>query len=343
MPEAALMALPGAASAMRAALVPAVSRVLAAYALGMAAALLPLLLALGSPYWLGIVTTTYLMAGLAGAWNIIGGIGGQFSLAHGVFFGIGAYWAARLFVLFGLSPWLTLLPGAALAAAVATLLSWPTFRLRGPFFVIATMAFNQVCFVLANYFDRVTGGAQGVLIPFRAGWANMIFRDRWVYGALMFGFMALVTLVVVLLRRSRLGYYLLAVREDEDAARAAGIDVLATKLRGMALSAALTSCGGALFAMYLRFIDPPSLFSLLDVGLRFALLTLIGGIGTVAGPLLGAALVVPLGSWLQATLGGVWPGAHLIVLGIAMLLAARFMKHGIAEVFATVLRRTRRA
>ena len=144
----------------------------------------------------------------------------------------------------------------------------------------------------------------------------MIFRERWVYGALMFVFMALVTLVVVLLRRTRLGYYLLAVREDEEAARAAGINVLTVKLRGMALSAALTSVGGALFAMYLRFIDPPSLFSLMDVGLQFALLTLIGGIGTVSGPLLGAAFVVPLGSWLQAHLGGTWPGAHLIVLGV---------------------------
>jgi branched-chain amino acid transport system permease protein len=347
-PETAVMerAAPpkrGAAVPVRAVLVPPVSRVLALYLLGMGVVLVPMLAALGNPYWIGIVTTTYLMAGLAASWNIIGGIGGQFSLAHGVFFGIGAYVTARLYQLYGVSPWLTLLPGAVLAAAVAVLISWPTFRLRGPFFVIATMAFNQVAFVLANYCGAVTGGAQGVLIPFRAGWANMIFRERWVYAALMFGFVALVTLIVVGLRRSRLGYYLLAVREDEDSARASGINVLAVKLKGMALSAALTSCGGALFAMYLRFIDPPSLFSLLDVGLRFALLTLIGGIGTVAGPLLGAALVVPLGSWLQATLGGVWPGAHLIVLGVAMVLAARFMKHGIAGVIDVGVRRWRRA
>ncbi len=337
-PPAARPPAHGRAAAMAAPL----SRVLLLYTCGMALALLPLLLALDSPYWLTIVTTTYLMAGLASAWNIIGGIGGQFSLAHGVFFGIGAYCAARLFTVFGLSPWLTLVPGAMLAAIVATLLSWPTFRLRGPFFVIATMAFNQVAFVLANYFVGATGGPQGVLVPFRAGLANMIFVQRWKYAVLMFAFMAIVTLVVAVLRRRRLGYYLLAVREDEEAARAAGINVLAVKLRGMALSAALTSCGGALFAMYLRFIDPPSLFALLDVGLRFALLTLIGGIGTVAGPLLGAALVVPLGSYLQAALGGVWPGAHLIVLGIAMVLAARFMKRGIAGVGAAAVRRWRR-
>ena len=309
------------------------------YALGMALVLLPMLLALGDPYWLNIVTFTYLMAGLAGAWNIISGFGGQFSLAHGVFFGIGAYCAARFYVLFGVSPWLSLFPAALFAAGVAALLSWPTFRLRGPFFVIATMAFNQVAFVLANYFVGITGGPQGVLIPFRAGFLNMIFLERWKYGALMFVFLCVVTLTAVLLRRNRLGFYLIAVREDEDAARASGINVLAVKLQGMALSAALTSCGGTFFAMYLRYIDPPSVFSLLDVGLKFALLTLIGGIGTVSGPLLGAALVVPLGSYLQATLGGAWPGAHLVVLGVLMVLAARFMKRGIAGVLAAGLRR----
>lgn len=315
--------------------------VLGLYVLGMVAALLPMLLLLQDQYWLNIITFTYLMAGLAGAWNIIGGIGGQFSLAHGVFFGIGAYCTAQFYVLFGISPWLTLIPGALLAAIVAALISWPTFRLRGPFFVIATMAFNQVAFVLANYFTGITGGPQGVLIPFRAGFANMIFFQRWQYGVLMFVYLAIVTLVTVLLRRSRLGYYLVAVREDEDAARASGINVLSAKLQGMALSAALTSCGGTAFAMFLRYVDPPSVFSLLDVGLKFSLLTLIGGIGTVSGPLLGAALVVPLGSWLQANLGGAVPGGHLIVLGVAMVLAALFMKRGIAGLFADLLHRWR--
>ena len=123
------------------------------YAGGMGLALLPLLLLAGDTYWLNILAFTYLMGGLASAWNIIGGYGGQFSLGHGVFFGIGAYVTAQLYVAHDLSPWLTVLPAAALAAGVAALISWPTFRLRGPFFAIATLAFNEVAFVIANHFD----------------------------------------------------------------------------------------------------------------------------------------------------------------------------------------------
>ena len=308
-------------------------RALLKYLAGMAVALLPLLLLVQDSYWLNIIAFTYLMGGLAAAWNIIGGFGGQFSLGHGVFFAIGAYATARLYMGFGISPWLSMVPAALLAAGVAALISWPTFRLRGPFFAIATLAFNEVAFVIANHFDSITGGPRGILVPFKAGFANMIFRERWQYALLMFLFAALVIGISVVLRRSRMGYYLLAVREDEDAARAAGINVLAVKLRGMALSAFLTSLGGSLFAMYLRFIDPPTLFTLPDVGVKFALLALIGGMGTIAGPLLGAALVIPFENFLRGALADALPGINLAILGLLMVLAALFMKKGLVGVW----------
>src|SRR5262249_44443224 len=158
---------------------------------------------------------------------------------------------------------------------------------RGPFFAIATMAVNEVVFALANYAEPLTGGPRGILIPFRAGFANMIFAERWKYALLMFCFLAATILIALIIRRSRLGYYLLAMREDEDAARAAGVNILAVKLWGMAISAALTGMGGTLFTMYIRFIDPPSLFTLPEMGVKFALIALIGGMGTIFGPLLG--------------------------------------------------------
>ncbi len=167
----------------------------------------------------------------------------------------------------------------------------------------------------------------------------MIFRERWQYALLMFVYVGIVIAVCLWLRRTRLGYYLLAVREDEDAARAAGIHVLRVKLQGMALSAALTSIGGSLFVMYLRFVDPPTLFTLPEVGVKFALLSLIGGIGTLFGPLLGAALVVPFENFLRAELASVLPGINLVILGLLMVLAALFMKRGLVGVWTDWQRR----
>ncbi len=317
-------------------------RALVKYVASMALLLLPLGLLVEDAHWLNIIAFTYLMGGLAAAWNIIGGFGGQFSLGHGVFFGIGAYAAAKLYVAFDLSPWLTVLPVALFAALVAVLISWPTFRLRGPFFAIATLAFNEVAFVIAHNVESLTGGPRGIMIPFKAGLANMIFRDRWQYALLMFGFVATVIGVTIVLRRSRLGYYLLAVREDEDAARASGINVLGVKLQGMALSAGLTAIGGTLFAMYLRFIDPPTIFNLQEVGVKFALLSLIGGIGTIAGPLLGAALIIPFENFLRAELANAVPGLSLAILGFLMVLAALFMKRGVMGAIEDLSARLRR-
>ncbi|MDE2359064.1 MAG: branched-chain amino acid ABC transporter permease [Betaproteobacteria bacterium] len=318
-------------------------RVAVFYLAGLFAAIAPMGLLAHEFFWVNILTYTYLFAGLAVAWNIIAGFGGQFSLGHGVFFAVGAYTTVRLFLDWHLTPWLGLLPGALICAVAGPLIFWPTFRLKGSFFAIATLAFNQVAFVFANYFDSLTGGPRGLQVPFRAGTANMIFTSPDAYAVLMFGFMAMALAIVIVLMRSRLGYYLLAVREDEDAARAAGISVIGVKLRATALSAALTAIGGGLFAMYIRTIDPPTLFSLPDIGVKFALLTLIGGMGTIAGPVLGAFLIVPLESYFRAALGGAGPGVYLILLGAVMIAAALFMRRGVAGAIDAVWQRWRPA
>jgi branched-chain amino acid transport system permease protein len=296
----------------------------------------------GNSFTLNTLAAALLFAGLSSAWNIIGGFGGQFSLGHSVFFAVGAYTTVNLYLKAGVSPWLGLIPAAVLAAAVASLLSWPVFRLRGPFFAIATMAFTEVALALGNYMTSVTGGTSGMSIPFRLGLANMIFRDRLSYALLMLGFAALCLLVVLAVNRSRLGYYLQAVRDNEQAARAAGISVLRVKLIGMAISAALTGIGGGLFFMQVRVADPAALLSLFDFGVKFALIALIGGLGTVYGPVLGALVVIPLENWLRAELGGILPGANLIVLSLCLILASLFMKQGIVGALGAGWRRIRR-
>jgi branched-chain amino acid transport system permease protein len=296
----------------------------------------------GDSFSLNILATTFLFAGLATAWNIIGGLGGQFSLGHSVFFATGAIISANLFLVFQLSPWLSLPLVAAVAALLSVAVSWPVFRLRGPFFSIATMALTEVALALAIYFDRFTGGARGLSIPFRLGFENMIFRDRFSYALLMVGYLALTILVMAIVTRSRLGYSLQAVRDNEDAAMASGIDVLRTKLAGMAISAALTAVGGTLFLMFVRVVDPPTLFSLFDVGVKVAMIALVGGIGTIYGPLLGALFLVPLESYLRAQLGGAVPGGNLIALGVVLMLTALFLRRGIFGAVQSAWHRLRR-
>ena len=297
----------------------------------------------GNNFNLSILATTFLFAGLALSWNIIGGFGGQFSLCHGVFFAEGAYLTGNMVLHGGWSPWLSLVPAAVLSAATAVAISWPAFRLRGPFFAIATMTFNEVVFVLANYFDTVTGGAQGLRVPYRAGWQNMIFPGRIAYAWLMLGFLLLCLVASLVLLRSRLGYYLQAVRDNEVAAEASGIRVLRTKLAAFAVSAALTGVGGSLFMMLVRIVDPPTLLTLSDVGVKFALIALIGGVGTAYGPVMGALLVIPLEAFLRAWLGAAVPGANLIVLGTLLMLAALFFRQGLVGAFRRLLPRRVRA
>ncbi len=316
------------------------SRALKLAALAMAATAAPIVLFWGNQFWMNILIYTYLFAGLAVSWNIIAGFGGQFSLGHGVFFAAGAYIGSILYLRYGLSPWIGILPGMLICGVLGPLIFWPTFRLKGSFFAIATLAFNEVGMALANYFE-ITGGPRGVQVPFKAGLENMIFANPLHYALLMFGYMALCLGVAWLVRNGRLGFYLLAVRDDQDCARAAGIDVARVKLLGMAISAALTAAGGTLFAMYVRTIDPPTLFSLTDIGFKFALLALIGGIGTVMGPVLGAFLIIPTENWLRTLLSNAIPGGHLLVLGTFMLLAALFMRKGVGHVISEALRRWR--
>lgn len=297
----------------------------------------------GDSFTLNTLAGTLLFAGLATSWNIIGGFGGQFSLGHSVFFALGAYITGNLFLAYELSPWVSLIPAMGIAAAVAMLISWPVFRLRGPFFSIATLALTEVALALSLYLSDWTGGAQGFSVPFKRGLANMIFTDRLHTAILMLGYVAVTLVIVCWLRHSRLGYSLQALRNNEDTAEAAGIDVLRTKLIGMGLSAALMAAGGALYMMYVRVVDPYALFSLFEIGVKVAMIALIGGIGTIYGPLLGTLLLIPLENFLRVELGSTIPGGNLLVLGMLMVLTALYLPQGITGAISALIARARGA
>lgn len=257
-------------------------------------------------------------AALASAWNIVGGFAGQLSLGHAVFYGMGAYVTTLLMIHMGLTPWLGMLAGAALSTILAILISWPCFRLRGPFFALATIAVLEVVRLLAINQHDITGGSAGLAVPLTLGTEWMLFRARWPYLLIAFGFLALTLLVSWKIKHSRLGYYLIAVREREDAAQAVGVNAVKVKLIAVALSAALTSFIGSFHAMYLTFIEPGAMFSL-ELSIQIAMFALIGGLGTLAGPLVGTVLVLPLAELARGWLGDAGSGVHGLVYGVVLV------------------------
>lgn len=314
----------------------------AGYALGMAFLTVLVLLAELDAYWQNILILTLMFAGLATAWNIIGGFGGQLSLGHGVFFAIGAYTVAIGYDRFGWTPWLSMILAIPIAVAVAALTSWPTFRLSGPFFAMATLALNQVALVLATYFSGITKGVQGITLPFTSSFIDLAFVERWKYAALMLAYVALAVAIALVISRGRLGYALRAVREDPEAAAAAGFDVFAVKMKGMLISAGLTSIGGSLFVVFVRYVDPQSVLHLPEVGVRIVLVALLGGIGTLVGPVLGALIFIPSITLLQGQLAGLAPGLNLVAVGLMLVLIPILLRRGIVGTVAAWVRIIRR-
>jgi branched-chain amino acid transport system permease protein len=279
-------------------------------------------------YYLDIVVQIYMWAAAAVAWNLLGGYAGQFSLGHAAFFGIGAYTSSLLLLGTGLTPWLGMLAGGALSALFALVIGYLAIRLRGPFFTLATIALAEVLQILAVYFRDVTGGSQGLSLPFAASVARFTFDDKRAYALAGLGFLMLALLVTYLIERSRLGYYLVAIREEEEAARAVGVPVLRVKLLATAVSAFLTALIGTFYAQYVLWIEPDHTFSL-DVSVQFALIAIIGGLGTLLGPVLGAALIIPLNMFLRAWLGASLTGLYLVVYGVVLILVVLYARQGL--------------
>ena len=291
------------------------------------AAMLVTPIAIGNEFIYHIFITMCIFAALSTAWNIVGGYAGQLSLGHAIFYGIGAYVGVML-VGMGISPWIGMFAGAVLAAFVAVVISYPCFRLHGPFFALATIAFLEVFRVLALHFRDLTGGATGMMIPLNIGWEWMVFRERLPALVIAFGLLLVILAIAWGIRTHRLGFQLIATRERESAARAAGINTVKIRLYAVAISAALSAMVGTFHAMYLTFIEPASAFSL-AFSIQIAMFALIGGIGTVFGPLLGAVLLVPITEFARGALGGEAIGLHGFVYGVVLVLVALFMPDGI--------------
>jgi len=307
----------------------------AAIVLFAAAAVTPLVVR--DTFVLDSVILILLWGALSAAWNVAGGYAGQVSLGHAAFFGIGAYAAALTSARYGQSPWIGLAVGVVLSIAAGAMIGYLSNRLRGPYFALSTIAFAEVLKIVASRWRGFTAGSEGVPVPFRPGfWTLGLGHVAWLYVILAVALLAYA--LQVYLERSRIGYQLAGVREDEDAAEALGIATRRRKVQAVVVSAALTSGCGSLWAQYVGFVDPSHVFSI-DLSVRFALNSIIGGIGTALGPFLGSVLITSLETYLRATFSGVkagFTGIYLIIYGVVLILIVRFAPEGLTGIAARV-------
>jgi branched-chain amino acid transport system permease protein len=281
-------------------------------------------------FYLDVVIVTFLWAGVAVAWNIAGGFVGLISFGHAAFFGLGAYTSTILTSTYGITPWLGLWLGGLLAAILGAALALIGARLRGPFFILATLAAAEVVRIGALNWTSLTGGAEGIWITPVPSVVNMVFASKTTYAVLVLGYLIVVYAITKTLEGSRYGFYLFAVRDDEDAASAAGVNPLLMRTGAMGLSAFLTGIGGSLFAQYFQFLDPTHVVSP-ELSFQFALISAFGGLGTAIGPVLGAIVIMPLQELLRSFLGAAAQGLYLAIYGGFLIVVMLYFPGGIAE------------
>jgi branched-chain amino acid transport system permease protein len=289
---------------------------------------------------LDLVFTLLLYAALGQSWNWISGYAGNISFGHAIFFGCGAY-AAALCVTHGLSPWLAFPAGALVAALLAIVTGFPTLALRGHYFSIATIAVAA----LVEVFVRTSpwlGRANGFELPIQSGWAALQFAQKGPYVLLALALFVIVQLATIALERSRLGYYLRALRANHAAAASVGIDERRWKLIAFAWAAAMASAAGVLYAQYTLFVDPPSTIAL-AISIDIALIGVVGGIGTLWGPAAGALVYVVLAKGVALRIGGTGKGYDLVIYGAIICIIAAWRPHGIVGTIVDALRRRRGA
>ncbi len=301
---------------------------------------LPAFPALFGSYAVTLFTLIFFYGFLGQAWNVVGGYAGQLSAGHAAFLGIGAYTAALLSVERGVTPWIGMFAGGALAAALGGVIGFLGFRfgLRGFYFVLLTVAFSEICRVVAGNTEAV-GGALGYYITFTGNPRQFQFQDTRVYYYVALALMLAATALVAWLERRRFGVYLAAIREDETACEAAGVNTFKYKMLAMVLSAFLTGIGGTFYAFYLFSLQPNTVFGV-PLSVEIIIRPIVGGAGTVLGPVVGSFILSPLAEVSRHYFAqGGWHGAHLIAYGALLIGVVLFLPEGAYPRLARALRR----
>lgn len=275
---------------------------------------------------------------LASGWNIISGFAGQLSLGHAAFVGIGAYTSTILFVQWGISPWIGMLFGGVIAAVLGWLIGYPVFKLRGPYYALATIAYGEIIRIFIQNTKAVgpieLKGAEGILIPFKGSSPALFQFDT----KAAYYYVALIMFLLVLflsykIKNSKMGYYLAAIGNDQDAAESLGVNTSKLKLRAAAISAFIMALGGTFYAQFLLYINPQGVLSG-DFSTEIAVIGIIGGEGTVLGPVLGSLILTPLSELTRIYLGGRFAGVHLLAYGLILMAVVTHIPHGVIGTFS---------
>jgi branched-chain amino acid transport system permease protein len=282
-----------------------------------------------------------LMAAQTGvAWNILGGYAGQVSLGHVAFYGIGAYTSTLLFAQFGVNPWLGMLSGGVVAALVSLLVGWPCFRLKGHYFTMATIAVAEIVQIIFTNWD-FAGAAVGLTIPMdKQGWDTFVFASKLPYYYIALGLLLLTLLANFAIERSYLGYYFRAIKDEPEAARSLGVALGKYKQIAFVVSSFLTALGGSFYAQKELYIDPPSVLGT-GLSIKMALVSILGGIGSLFGPIIGAAVLTTIDEVTRSMFGGTGRGTDLVIYAALIIVIAVYYPTGVVGWFRSL--RARRA
>jgi branched-chain amino acid transport system permease protein len=298
--------------------------------------LLPLFL---DNYALGIFVMIFFWAYVGQSWNVLTGYTGHISLGHALYVGIGAYATTYLSQTFGLTPWLGMILGGMIAVAIALFLGFLGFRfgLRGVYFVIMTIAFAELARLAVSHMEAL-GSFTGIFLDFNPSFYNFQFRGNLPYYYIALGFVVASLIAVRILEVSKVGRFIVAIREDEEAAQSLGVNTFKYNMIAIAISAFMTSLAGAFYANYIFYLHPNTLFGM-SMSIELILRPIIGGLGTLFGPVIGSIILTPLSEISRAYFAkGGLEGLHLILYGVVAILVVLFMPKGIIVYVRRLLR-----
>lgn len=291
-----------------------------------------------SNYRLNLIINILRIAYLAQCWNLMSGYCGQFSFGHAAFFGIGAYTSSFLYTELGVSPWIGLFIGMVVAGVIGSIIGVLSFvyNLKGDYFALVTLAFAEILSVIAKNTPFLKA-AQGISITLKKDWTVMQFASKkgYVYMALIM--VVAITLFIFILQRTRMGKYFIAIRENEDAAKALGINTFKYKMIALILSAMLTAVAGTFYAQYYLHIDPDIVFTS-SVSVDAIIPCILGGVGTVVGPIIGACIIQPISELTNVYLAGL-PGMNMVTYGLILVVAIIAFPHGVLGLVENISKR----